>query len=52
MGLEILAQQSLTTAAVEAFTAELRVIRANAVTNGEALHVLSDRGDNTNSLVA
>lgn len=52
MGLEMLAQQSLATTAVEALSAKLRVVGADTLANFKTLHRLSDSSNDTNSLVA
>ena len=51
MSLELLAQQELSTTAVEALIAELRVISAYTLTNCKPLDVFPDGSNNTNSFV-
>ena len=52
MGLEPLTEQRLAAAAVEAFSAELRVVGTDTLANFKLLHILPDGGDNTDSFVA
>lgn len=52
MRLEVLAEQLITAAAVEALAAELRVVGNHTVTDGEALDFGADGGNNTNGLMA
>lgn len=52
MGLKVLTEQGLATTAVEALSAELRVVSADAFSDLEPLHILADSSDDTNSLVA
>ena len=52
MSLEVLAEQSLTTTTVEAFSAELRVIGADTLANDEVLYGRSDSSNDTDGLVA
>lgn len=51
MSLELLAQQELSTAAVEALIAKFGVICTNTLANLEVLDILSNRSNDTNSLV-
>lgn len=52
MGLKVFAQKSLAATAVEAFTAELGVVRADTLANLEALDILANGSNDTDSLVA
>jgi hypothetical protein len=52
VSLKVLAEQLITATAVEALTAELRVIGNNPFTDLEAFDLGSDGSDNTNSLMA
>lgn len=47
----MLAKKLLTATAVETLAAELRVVRHDAVTDGEPLDLGTNRGNNTNSLM-
>lgn len=52
MSFEVLAEQLITTTAVEAGTTELRVVGDDTLTNLEVLDFGTNGGDNTNGLVA
>lgn len=52
VGFEMLAHQFLTTAAVKALAAKLRVVCNNAVSELEALHLGASGSNDTDSLVA
>lgn len=52
MSLELLAQQELSAATVETLITEFRVICADTLANLKTLYVLSDRSNNTNSLMS
>lgn len=52
MGLEVLTKELLTTAAVEAFSAEFRVVCNNSVSNIEPLDLWADSGNDTNGLMS
>jgi hypothetical protein len=52
MGLEVLAQKLISSTAVKALSAELRVIGNNSVANLESLHFGAKAGNNTDGLMA
>ena len=52
MSLEVLAEQFISTAAVEALPAELRVVCNDPVANGEPLHLRAKTCNNTDGFVA
>lgn len=52
MGLEVLAQELLTAAAVEALAAEFGVVRNDTFSDGKALHLGANGSDNADGLVS
>jgi hypothetical protein len=52
MSFKVLAEQFLTTAAIEAFTAELRVVGNDTVSELETLDLGSNSSNDTNSFMA
>lgn len=52
MSFKVLAEQFLTTAAIEAFTAKLRVVGDDTVSKLETLNLGAYRSNNTNSFMA
>lgn len=51
MGFEVLTEKLVSTAAVKALSAELRVVCNDPFANGESLHLWAKPSDNTDSLV-
>lgn len=51
MGLEVLTKKLLTAAAVEAFSAEFRVVCNNSISNTEPFDLWADSSNDTNGLM-